>query len=391
MRLAPLLVTTTILLGCSPERPAASPNAEDTPARPGRADDLEPFLRSDPELASILDDAVARRVQVLVSIPGELGFERRGWRVDAEYVFPASAVKLCTAVAALEKLEELRRTAPEVTVDTPLRFASAGDKPVTFVTTLRDEVERSLVLSDNEAYNRLLDLVGVEELGERLASHGMRSARIVHHLGRDVVAGPPAIELLPPGGPVPVGQRVGFEPEAPSVPGLLVGTAHVDAAGRLVPEPFDFRDKNRIGLRDLQDVLVSVVRPDLVAPSVVPKLSAEDREVLLGALGTLPSELPSRPPKSLDAQLAAFRTAVAAALPNDRIVSYGKGGRAYGFTVENAYVRSETTGRSAFVTLAIYANDDAVVNNDRYEYATVAEPFVTRVAQLVAREVGSPK
>ena len=44
-------------------------------------------------------------MQVLVSVPaeGNAGWQRRdGFRVDAEYFYPASAIKLVEAVAALE-------------------------------------------------------------------------------------------------------------------------------------------------------------------------------------------------------------------------------------------------------------------------------------------------
>ena len=78
-------------------------------------------------------------------------------------------------------------------------------------------------------------------------------------------------------------------------------------------------------------------------------------------------------------------SAVAAALPGDRIRVHGKGGRAYGFTIECSYVTNETTGRSVFVAAVVYANDNDVLNDDRYPYGDVADPFVARLGRVVAR------
>lgn len=77
--------------------------------------------------------------------------------------------------------------------------------------------------------------------------------------------------------------------------------------------------------------------------------------------------------------------AVSAALPGHVIRVFGKGGRAYGFTVENSYVVDETTNRSVFVSATIYANDNETINDDRYEYETVADPFIGHLGRVIAR------
>jgi hypothetical protein len=63
----------------------------------------------------------------------------------------------------------------------------------------------------------------------------------------------------------------------------------------------------------------------------------------------------------------------------------GKIGRAYGFTIENSCLRNPTNGRTVFVAVAIHTNDDGVLNDDRYEYETVADPFLADLGEWVAR------
>lgn len=403
MRWLGLALLAGLSFGCARQagaRLASAPgvvNVDDTDSvESPEYEDLDPVLRDDPALAPALEEAASRRVQVLVALPtvdatGAPGLRRLSFRADAEYFYPASAVKLCAAVAALEKLDELRRERADLGLTTPLRVTSDDDddRPSSLDTTLGDELRKALVVSDNDAFNRLFDFVGRDELAQRMTRLGLRSARIFHRLGAGAEGAAAGFELLGEGRPLLVAQRVGFELPAGAVAGQLVGSSHVDENGRLVDAPFDFGDKNRISLRDLQDLLVSIARPEL-AEGARPEMAPADRQSLLTILGTLPSELGPHVPRSLDEMHKPFLAATQAALPGHRIRVYGKGGRAYGFSVENAYVVDETSGRSAFIAVAIYANDNDRINDDRYDYASVSEPFVARVGQRIARAFLAP-
>lgn len=366
-----------------------STNAPTTPSgdpvREEAIEDLEPVLRRDPALAPFLDDAVRRRIQILVAVPrddGEPGLRRLGFRVDAEYFYPASAVKLAIATAALQKLDEA-----SATPKTPLRVVEReGAQTRTIETTVADQVERALVVSDNEASNRLFELVGRDEINERLAQMGLASTRIVHRLGDPGERIAYAFELLPTNEPpVIVAQRIDYAPPPlPALDGLLVGTSYVDDDGRTVAAPMSFATKNRSSLRDLQALLVALVRPDL-APSIDLRLAASTRELLVRTIATLPSESRFRLPRAQDDVHKPLAAAASSALPGDRIRVRGKGGRAYGFSVECSQILDETNGRSAFVATVIYANDNETINDDRYPYEDVADPFLGRLAQTVAR------
>jgi hypothetical protein len=83
--------------------------------------------------------------------------------------------------------------------------------------------------------------------------------------------------------------------------------------------------------------------------------------------------------------LPGIRRVLPSTTSGERIEITGKIGRAYGFSVENAYVRHPGTGRAVFVTAAIYTNADGVLNDDLYEYGAVADPFFADLGELVAR------
>ncbi|HWB79613.1 MAG TPA: hypothetical protein VG755_31840, partial [Nannocystaceae bacterium] len=112
-----------------PERaPAAAPAVVAKPAPKVEAvappvEDrwLADLLAKDPANATLLADPARYRLQVLVTIvePGGKTTEH-GYRVDAEYTYPASAIKTFASVAALRELERLQAEGHALDLDTPV-------------------------------------------------------------------------------------------------------------------------------------------------------------------------------------------------------------------------------------------------------------------------------
>ena len=74
---------------------------------------VEQILRSDERLADLVADAERYRLQVVLGQIDETGdgaprLVQTAFRAEAEYFYPASTIKLCAAVAALERLAELQ-------------------------------------------------------------------------------------------------------------------------------------------------------------------------------------------------------------------------------------------------------------------------------------------
>ena len=108
-----------------------------------------------------------------------------------EYFYPASAVKLADGVLALEKLERLQATTPGLSPDSPMRTDSAfagqtrAGRDTTAVSgrpSLGHYLRKMLLVSDNDAYNRLYEFAGPQELNAGLRRLGLRRARLVHRL-----------------------------------------------------------------------------------------------------------------------------------------------------------------------------------------------------------------
>lgn len=372
-----------------------------------------------PALRQVVDAPEKYRFQAVLGLVEERPGGRpvlvqQGFRAGAEYVYPASTVKLFGAVAALERLAELRReTGLPLDVDTPLVFHPLFEGEVLEDAdpsnlkggriTVRHEIRKLFLVSENQAFNRLYELVGQDRLAASLARAGLGEARIVHRLSEPRTVEEnrrfPRIDFLGrEGGCVlyTLPERTS-QPLAPLPPvsGLKVGRAHVGPSDQVVEEPLDFAEKNRISLADLQRGLCMVVRPDVDCGGPGFKLSEADRALLLEAMSQVPreSQNPAYDPADFpDSYVKYLLPGLTRVVPRERLRVANKIGQAYGFTTENAQVTDTASGRSFFFAATLYTNDDGVLNDDKYDYETVALPFLADLGEAAARRLlyGSP-
>jgi hypothetical protein len=350
----------------------------------------------------LLADPAAHRVEVLVTevLPAAGGgrtLREHRFRVDAELLYPASAIKPFVAVAALRHLEGLAREQPGLSLDTPLRICELeearcreGVDPTNLdggTITLGHELKKMLLVSSNRAFNRLYDFVGHELLNESLHQLGFGSVRLRHRFqgGAEGGKSSPRFELLD--GTLLLPPRISTL-SLDAAPGARpdIGAMHYDESGKLQKRPADFRFKNHASLRDMQRLLMSLVDPTLPG-AVALGLDEPHRQFLLEVMHTDP--LDSVNPKFEGAQYGADRfkalwRGARRAVPEGDLYSVGKSGRAYGFEIDNAYLRHVPSGRALFVTAAVYADPNQVVNDDGYAYHLTG-PFMDQLGEALAR------
>ncbi|HEX2252692.1 MAG TPA: serine hydrolase [Thermoanaerobaculia bacterium] len=372
-------------------------------------DPVAALLSSHRGLAEIAADPERYRLQVVLGVveerDGRPVLVQHGYRLGAEYFYPASAVKLFAAVAALERLGALaRETGLPLDADTPLVYhplfpdeALEADDPSHLGggrITVGHEIRKLFLVSDNQAFNRLYELVGQDGLAASLARAGLDGARIVHRLEEartpEENRRSPRIDFLAAdGGVLHTVERREAPPLPPAPPeaGLGVGRAHL-AGGERVEEPFDFTEKNRVSLAELQRGLCMVVRPDADCGGPGFRLTAADRALLLDAMTTYPADSPDpRYDRAAypDAYAKYLLPGLARVIPKERLRIANKIGQAYGFTTENAWITDTATGRSLLVAATLYTNEDETLNDDRYEYEEIALPFLADLGEAVGR------
>jgi hypothetical protein len=393
----------TLLAACASPRRPAQPVAHSTYVA-----DL--LARHPDRFGALLADPRAHRVQILVTkfttdASGGPTIERHGYRLGAEYFYPASAIKLGGAVAALECVNELAESkVVPVDEDSALVFHPLfdGEREERFdasnrdggVPTLRHLVRRTCIVSDNEAYNRLYEFAGQQRLNEVLWEAGLASAHLSHRLSvarsTEENRRTPRIDLSAGAEHVTLPARISaLQLDNAGQRMLEVGTAQM-RDGKLVREPIDFRFKNSMSLLDLQNMLLKVVRRDVELPGRAFRLSDRQFELLQLALAQYPRESTNpayERERYPDDWVKFLLPGLTRVLPQERWLVQNKVGRAYGFSIENAYVEDRQTRRAFALSAVVYTNNDGVLNDDAYEYKTVADPFFADLAEVVARDV----
>jgi hypothetical protein len=371
---------------------------------------LRRVLRHDTAgLSRVLAQPGTHRLQILYTrirrdAAGRPHFRSYGYRLrPREYFYPASTVKLAAAALALEKLRALRPQIPELTPETVMLTDSAyaGQTRVRRDTSsasgrpsVANYVRKALLVSDNDAFNRLYEWVGPAELNAGLARLGLRRSRLMHRLAVGDVepasrhtnpiafyADTAATQLLYQ---QPASFFAGLWPQT-RLRGEHIGQSHIKG-DQQVPGPLDFTQRNAFSLPDMQRLLRAVLFPEALPPAQRLRLAPDDYALLREAMSQLPRESPH---PRYDAQhypdtyvkYLLGGGGIAPLPPGVRV--FNKIGQAYGFLIDNAYIADAAKGVEFLLSVVIYVNADGVLNDDKYEYDTIGFPFMRDLGRRV--------
>lgn len=315
---------------------------------------------------------------------------------STRYFYPASTVKLPQVLLAFQKLNRLK--IPGVDKFTTLVSDSmyAGQVSVYRDTTSHNGwpsvghyAKKILVVSDNDAFNRLYEFVGQRETNSELRARGYQ-ARILHRLERplspDQNRHTEAVRFLD------ARQRVLFQQAMQVNDSIRVATPVLRGSGymkndSLIAEPFNFTYKNFYPLHEQQRVLRSILFPESVPRNQQFDLTPEDREFLLQYLSQYPAETNYphyfRDTTYYDAyckflMFGEDRTHIPA-----RLRIFNKVGDAYGYLIDNAYVVDLDNGIEFMLSAVINTNTDGIFNDGKYEYRTLGFPFMKELGRVV--------
>lgn len=378
--------------------------------------DLEELLRKDEgRFEEILDEHETVRLQLCVGEivereDGTLVLQRSTLGDLGVYFYPASSIKTAAAVAALEVLNDINAEHDTnfgvhsdakyswMDRDRLRGFGKIGDlfdRGPYGPFDLGSEIRKLSIVSNNGAFNRLYELAGQDGIDRSMERAGFASFHLVHRLSVRLNAKAnrsyPSIILLDEEGREAhtIKARISEPLDViEDIPGLLAGEKQ-RSGGELFDAPFRFHDKNRVHIEDLQDFLVEVVRPEIdTGKRGFPTLTKTQREFLSRAMSELPRESldPVYDPEVFPDDYVKFLLpGLDRVLERSRIRIWNKVGLAYGFTVENAYVEDQATGRGFFVAATLYTNPNGIVNDGDYAYDEVAFPFYADLGEALGR------
>jgi beta-lactamase family protein len=371
-------------------------------------------FKTDPLLEKILLSDTNSIVQNLIHHPDEYRVQIIYTRIDRDagnkpvfknyyfhvskdlYFYPASTVKLPLALLSLEKLNG--RYIPGVNKFTRMEYDSSysGQRPLytdssseTGYPSIAQFIRKAFLISDNDAYNRMYEFVGQEGINRRLHGLGYPDARIVRQfmpLSESENRHTNRIRFIDGKGKIISTQIPAYNRDSFLFsPAAKIGNGYMDTRDSLIHEPMDFTRHNRIPLDDLQKMLRSALFPLSVPASNRFHLSKPDYLFLCQYLSQYPSETPF--PKYDTAAFFDSYVKFYFQKGGHRIPGYirvfNKVGWAYGFLTDVSYVVDFKNRVEFMITSTVYTNADGILNDNVYEYDSIALPFLYRVGQDV--------
>ena len=370
---------------------------------------LNDLLRQSPELfGPILRDPAKYDVQALYTQinrdpQNRPSFRTYRYRVDKNrYFYPASTVKLPGVLLALEKLNELKisRNATMLTdsAGTGQTAVRRDGTAANGLPSVAHYARKVLLVSDNDAFNRLYEFVGQCDMNERLYAKGYRDLRIIHRLSVPLTTAQNRrtnpVRFLDSTDNVlyqQPEQTCGQTPKSDSLIRRGVGYITRGRAGdSLVRQPFDFTEKNFFALEDQQDILKAVLFPDDVPAKRRFNLAPGDYPFLYQYLSQLPRETTHPRYDSAGSRATYYDSYCKFLLTGDQKTGFprnlrifNKVGDAYGYLLDNAYIVDFEKGIEFMLSAVIYVNADEVFNDDKYEYETVGLPFMGNLGRVI--------
>jgi hypothetical protein len=392
-----LLGPVILLAGCasSKKNPVAMQTKPDTVF-------LHQFLKQNPAFENILLHNDAYRVQIIYTRidrnkRNKPHFQDFTFNNNKDiYYYPASTVKLPIALLALQKLKELniKGLDKNTTMITDSAFAegqqvfndatAADGRP-----TVAQYIKRILLVSDNEACNRLYEFLGQEYINNNLHKMGYDDAQIIHRLDISLTE-----EQNRTTNPVKFYDTAGrLIYEKPLQKSGLVYAQRNDFLGKgyfsnnvLKMEPFNFSKKNRLALADLHSIVKSIFFPSSVAKNQQFDITEEDRLFVQKYMSMLPreSDYPYYDPAIYaddHVKLLFYGSRGSIAEPDIRI--FNKEGDAYGFLIDGAYIVDYKNEIEFLLSAVIHCNSDGIYNDDHYDYQQTGFPFMKNLGRAI--------
>ncbi len=316
----------------------------------------------------------------------------------ANYFYPASTVKFPISLLALQKLHELKINGVDKNTTMITEVASGTQTAVYNDPTASDGrptiaqyIKKILMVSDNDAFNRLYEFLGQEYINNELHKKGYADAQILHRLQ---IALP--IEENRLTNPInflsATGNTLYTQPLAKS---NLIYAKRNDSLGKgfyqgdkLVNTPMDFSTKNKIALEDLHNILMSLVFPEKFTAGQRFNITEDDRQFVLKYMSQLPTES-TYPPYATDTAMywpAYCKFLLFGSEKGDlpkNIRMFNKVGDAYGQLIDVAYIVDYEKGIEFFLSATMYCNNDGILNDDKYDYDNIGFPFMKNLGKVI--------
>ncbi len=314
---------------------------------------------------------------------------------EAHYFYPASTVKLPTAVLALQRINELEskgitRNSTMITNAAYMGQTAVYNDPTTQDgrPTIANYIKKIFLVSDNDAFNRLYEFLGQEYINDNLHLRGYTNAQILHRLqiplSEDENRHTNPVDFLDNNNNILYRQPIQFNQAKYADRNDSLAKQFMKG-DQLLNSPMNFSKKNKIPLENLHNILRSLIFPNTVPAKQRFNLTADDYKFLYQYMSQFPGET-YYPPYDTSYQDAygkfLFYGSRKESLPKSLRI-FNKIGDAYGHMIDVAYIVDFDKKIEFFLSAEIYCNTDGIMNDDKYDYETIGYPFMKNLGKVI--------
>lgn len=311
--------------------------------------------------------------------------------IPGNYFYCASLVKLPVSILALQKLNEIGIT------DDAIMFTDSSiacHKTVTRDTTspnkypsIKQYIKKMFLVSDNEGYSRVYEFLGVDYIHKNLAEDGYPDIRIINRYdgnckGKDnLIANP--VTFLDSNLKVIYQQKEQHPSQSYTTPAknMLVGKAYYDVNNKRINSPKNFAGSNYMTLSDCHFILLELIYNQKNKFHI----SKEQRSFLTTYLSYYPrqSVSPKYDPKTYYDSYKKYLFYGDSKEPilDTNLIITNIVGQSYGFMSDCAHFTDKKNKIQFMLSAVIYANEDEILNDGKYDYKTVALPYLAELGR----------
>ncbi|MEZ4778724.1 MAG: serine hydrolase [Flavobacteriaceae bacterium] len=334
-----------------------------------------------PAMLNVLHDPEKFEIQILYSeiqrdSLGSVTFIDHEFRNAPDtYFYPASTVKLPLAVLAFEFADQ----SEVIDIQTPYKIA--GDS---IIHTIEDDVRQIFAVSDNQAYNRLYELLGRDYVNIRLQNLGLGPIRISHRLEQENAGKQErdSLHFFWEKDTLYLGGGKDSLIQSLDLKKLKKGIGFRKDE-KLVNEPMDFSEKNYFPLVAQHNLMKHLFFPKHFPVQERFKISEKSLEILKKEMHTVPRNSGYNEMEFYDSYGKFFMYGDSKERIPDDFKIYNKVGYAYGTLTETAYIVDENKGIEFLLSATILVNNNEIFNDNTYEYETLGIPFLAQLGREI--------
>lgn len=324
-------------------------------------------------------------------------FKNYNYRVDsADYFYPASLVKLPVSILALEKTKKLRIYSNTIMfTDSANGCQHSVKKDQTSENgypSIAQYIKRMALVSDNFAYGRVYEFLGVDFMHNRLNELGYKNVRIVNRFdngckgSEHITTNPVTFYNNDLTRLIQLPQQVAEKKYSHPMGKVYVGKAYINSNNKKINSPKDFSEMNYLPLIDVHSMLQRLVFHDYLKQEEKFDIMEDDRQLLIKYLTLLPREsmYPTYNSREYyDSYKKYFMFGDSKKPMGDSVTITNIVGQSFGFMVDCAYIQNKVHNVEFMLSAVIYANENGVINDGKYEYKTIALPFLAELGRQI--------